>query len=137
MAQFFSKTTSSPFPITQPHKLLRVPRAQNFQASSFRFSPSLTDCADTTKDDTMPIPVSNKLRNWLHNKGLQGYLRVADVQPHPRATEIVNQINVAKITNKQVYRYLNLKREGRWYGATKTRSAKVIFRRIFTINQRL
>ena len=60
----------------------------------------------------MPILVSNRLRQWLHNKGLQGYLRVVDVEPHPRAAEIVNQIDVAKITNKQVRRFWNLKREG-------------------------
>ena len=60
----------------------------------------------------MTIPVSDRLHNWLHNKGMQGYLKVADVEPHPRTAKIVNQIDVAKITNKQVHQFLNLKREG-------------------------
>ena len=34
----------------------------------------------------MPIPVSDRLRQWLQTKGLQGYLKVADVEPHPQAT---------------------------------------------------
>ena len=58
------------------------------------------------------IPVFDRLRQWLHTKGLQGYLRVADVKPHPCTAQIVNQINVAKITNKQVRQFLNLKMEG-------------------------
>ena len=60
----------------------------------------------------MRIPVSDGLRQWLRNKGLEAYLQVVDVEPHPRAAEIVNQIDVAKITNKQVRRFLNLRREG-------------------------
>ena len=60
----------------------------------------------------MLIPVSIELRQWLHNKGLQGYLKVADSEPHPHATQIIQQIDVTKIRNKQVHRLLNLKREG-------------------------
>ena len=56
------------------------------------------------EDETMSILVSDRLRQWLHTKGLQGYIRVADVKPYPRASEIINQIDVAKITNKQVRR---------------------------------
>ena len=39
-------------------------------------------------------------------------MQVADAEPHPGAVEIIHQIDVAKITNKQVRRFLNLKREG-------------------------
>ena len=60
----------------------------------------------------MPILVSDRLCQWLHTKGLQGYLKVADFEPHPQAAEIVHQIDVAKLTNKQERRYLNLQREG-------------------------
>ena len=60
----------------------------------------------------MPIPVFDNLRQWLTNKDLQGFLKVADSDPHPRASEIIQQIDVAKVTNKQVRRVLNLKWEG-------------------------
>ena len=36
----------------------------------------------------MPIPVSNKLCQWLHTKGLEGYLRVANIELHPRVVRI-------------------------------------------------
>ena len=35
-----------------------------------------------------------------------------DLDPHPRATEIIQRIDIARVTNKQVRRVLNLKREG-------------------------
>ena len=56
----------------------------------------------------MSIPVSDNLPQWLSNKGLQGYLK----EPHPQAIEVIQQIDISKITNKQVRRLMNLKREG-------------------------
>ena len=59
----------------------------------------------------MPIHVSVNLRQWLNNKGLQGYLKVADSEPHPRATEVIQSIDITKLTKKRVCHVLNLKRE--------------------------
>ena len=47
----------------------------------------------------------------MKSKGLQEYLKVIDVEPHPQATDIIHQINVDKITNKQVHWFLNLNHE--------------------------
>ena len=55
---------------------------------------------------------SNRLRQWLESKCLQGYPRVADVEPHPQVDDIIKEIGIAKITNKQLRRFMNLKREG-------------------------
>ena len=60
----------------------------------------------------MPIPVFEELRQWLQNKGLQGYLKIAYSELHPHAAQIIQQIDITRITNKQVRRLLNLKREG-------------------------
>ena len=60
----------------------------------------------------MPITISDNLRLWLETKNLQGYIRIAEASPHPNAAKIAQQIDIAKITNKQVRRILNLKREG-------------------------
>ena len=43
---------------------------------------------------------------------MQGFSQVEEAEPHPRATELLQQINVSKITNKKVCRMLNLRREG-------------------------
>ena len=43
---------------------------------------------------------------------MQAYLKVADANPHPRATEILQRIEVDKVINKQVRCILNFKREG-------------------------
>ena len=60
----------------------------------------------------MLIPVSEELRQQLHNKGLQGYLKIAYAEPHLHAAQIIQQIDITRITNKQVRLLLNLKREG-------------------------
>ena len=39
------------------------------------------------------------------------YLQVADVEPHPHAADIIQQIDVANITNIKIRKCLNLKRE--------------------------
>ena len=62
--------------------------------------------------DNMPIQVSDSLRKWLKTNELEWYLRVADTEPHPPAVEVVKEINVDKISNQQVCRFLNLKKEG-------------------------
>ena len=75
-------------------------------------SPSLQTSDISHEDDNMPIHVSDNLQWWRNNKGLQGYLRVADSKPHPRTTEVIQSIDITKLINKQVHRVLNLKREG-------------------------
>ena len=39
-------------------------------------------------------------------------MKVAEVEPHPRAAKMLQQIDVSKITNKKVRSVLELKREG-------------------------
>ena len=60
----------------------------------------------------MMIYVSDNLRQWLVNKNLQGFMKVAEVEPHPCAAEILQQIDVSEITNKKVRCVLEFKREG-------------------------
>ena len=60
----------------------------------------------------MPIPISENLRQWLVSKNLQGYINVAEAEPHPNVAELLQQIDISKVTNKQVRRTLKLKREG-------------------------
>ena len=68
------------------------------------------EVVDDEKD--MLIQVSKHLRNRLKTNELDGYLRIADVQPHPQPTNIVKKIDVDKITNEQVCGFLNLMNEG-------------------------
>ena len=60
----------------------------------------------------MSIPISDNLRQWLTRKNLQGYISIAEAEPHPNSGELLKQIDISKITNKQVRRILKLKREG-------------------------
>ena len=59
----------------------------------------------------MPISVSDNFQQWLVNKNLQGFIKVEEAEPHPCAAEILQQINVSKITNKKVRSALEFKRE--------------------------
>ena len=110
---YFIKTYSLTSVSPQKQKLLR---AQNFSIiNHHRQSPPLPSLQNydlSIEEELMPIVVSDNLRQWLIDKGLQGYLKVADADTHPRATKILQRIDVAKITNKQVRHILNLKREG-------------------------
>ena len=60
----------------------------------------------------MPVPISDNLRHWLISKNPQEYIRIAEVEPHTNAVELLQQFDISKITNKQVRRTLKLEREG-------------------------
>ena len=66
----------------------------------------------TDDQENLLIQVSDSLRKWLKRNGLEGYLGIADVEPHPLVVEIVKEIDVDKSSNQQVDRFLNLKNEG-------------------------
>ena len=57
----------------------------------------------------MPMQISEHVRRWLKTNGLEGYLRTEDLEPHPQVEEIMKEIDVDKITNKQMRR---MKKEG-------------------------
>ena len=44
----------------------------------------------------MSIHVSNHLRKRLKNNEIDGYLRIAKVEPHPQAKEVIKEIDVDK-----------------------------------------
>mgnify|MGYP000134895197 FL=1 len=81
-----------------------------------RLSDSYGEEGGVTKEEEqiqdMPIQVFDHLRNWLKTNGLEGYLWITNAEPHPHAAEIVKQIDVDKLMNKQVHQFLNLKNEG-------------------------
>ena len=61
-------------------------------------------------DDEMPILVSNTLRSWLECNYRQGFLKVAEAEPHPRVEALMEEIDVSKITNKKVREPLGMPR---------------------------
>ena len=60
----------------------------------------------------MPIIVSDELRDWLVRNNLQGFLKVAEAESHPRAEALMEEIDVSKITNKKVRAALEMPRGG-------------------------
>ena len=60
----------------------------------------------------MLISVSDELRQWLHNKNQQGFIKVADAEPHPQAEALMQGIDVRKITTKKVRTTLQMQRGG-------------------------
>ena len=102
-------TTVSP----QRQKRIRAERFSVYPRHNLKLSSSPPQNFDSlVDDDNMAIYVSDNLRQWLINKNLQRFIKVAKVEPHPRAAEILQQIDVSKITNKKVRSVLELKREG-------------------------
>ena len=60
----------------------------------------------------MSIHVSDELRQWPSNKNLQGFIKVAEAEPHPNADTLIQQIHVTSITTKKVRTALQLRRGG-------------------------
>ena len=56
----------------------------------------------------MTINISAALRRWLIEKGLDGYIKVAEAPPHPDAFNIAQKLNVETITNTMVRQKLGL-----------------------------
>ena len=60
----------------------------------------------------MPIPVSDELRQWLHNRKIQGFIKVAEADPHPQAEALVEELDNTKITPKKIRKTLQMPRGG-------------------------
>ena len=82
----------------------------------------------------MLMQASEKLRRWLKTKDLEGYLRVADIEPHSHIENIVKNVNVDRIINKQVHRFLNMKKEG-YDEIDLSKPTFCVFRRVFSIRE--
>ena len=63
------------------------------------------------QDDTMII-ISPALRQWLNEKGFEGYIRVAEAPPHPDAHEVAKKLNVDTITNASIKKKIGLSGSG-------------------------
>ena len=107
------KPISVSFVSPQKQKRIRAHRFSDFlhhHEQSFS-SPSSGDVL-SAEDDEMLITVSDELRQWLHNKNLQGFIKVAEVEPHPQAKTLMQEIDVTKITTKKVRNALQMQRGG-------------------------
>ena len=60
----------------------------------------------------MTIEISLALRERLHDKGLEGYIRVAEAPPHPDAHEVAKKLNVDTITNASIKKKIGLSGSG-------------------------
>ena len=92
------------FPVFHRHS------RKNNLCSDFQL-PSTSDSI-VAEIDIMPIPVSDELREWLHSRNLQGFIRVAEADPHPQAEELVQELDITKITTKKVRNALQMPRGG-------------------------
>ena len=60
----------------------------------------------------MTIIVTSALRNWLADHGLQGFIQVAEVLPHPNAMEMESKLNIETLTDSMVRKKLGLNSTG-------------------------
>ena len=65
------------------------------------YSPSTQSDDLLTDEDNMPIQVYDAFHSWFKRNNLQGFLKVAEAKPHPRAEAQMKEIDVSKITNKK------------------------------------
>ena len=85
---------------------------------------SSTDDSEQENTEIMPIPVSDELREWLHERNLQGFIKVAEAEPHPQAEELVEQLDITKVTTKKIRNALQLPRGG--FDAVKQPSSEAL-----------
>ena len=56
----------------------------------------------------MPTIITTALRNWLAERGLQGFIKVAQAPPHPNATKIATKLNIETLTDSMVCKKLSM-----------------------------
>ena len=56
--------------------------------------------------------ITTALRKWLTDRGLKGFIQVAEVPPHPNALEMARKLNIDTITNAMVRKKLGLSNIG-------------------------
>ena len=86
--------------------------------------PSSTSDSEQANTEVMPIPVSEELRLWLHERNLQGFIKVAEAEPHPQAEELVQQLDITKVTTKKIRNALQMPRGG--FDAVKKPSSEAL-----------
>ena len=97
----------------QKQKRIRAHKFSDFPLHSPQCFPQPSHNDDLSIDnDNMPIFVSDELRSWLICNNLEGFLKVVDVEPHPHAEALMEEIEVSKITNKKVRTALGMRRGG-------------------------
>ena len=113
MQRVISLKPLSSSPISpQSQRRIRVERFACLSNPNPLFSASTSPKVAFSEAEDMPITISDNLRSWLETKNLQDYIQIAEASPHPNTAKIAQQIDIVKITNKQVRKILNLKREG-------------------------
>ena len=88
------------------------------------FQQSSTSDSEQENTEIMPIPVSEELRLWLHERNLQGFIKVAEAEPHPQAEELVQQLDITKVTTKKIRNALQMPRGG--FDAVKKPSSEAL-----------
>ena len=85
----------------QRQKRIRAERSSALTHHSLKLSsPPPQHINLFSKDEITPIPVSDTLRQLLVNKNLQGFIKIAEAEPHPCVADLLQEIDVSKITNK-------------------------------------
>ena len=86
----------------QSQRRIRAERFACLSNPTLLFSVSTSPKVAFSKAEDMLITISENLRLWLETKNLQGYIRIVEASPNPNPAEIAQQIDIDKITNKQV-----------------------------------
>ena len=63
--------------------------------------------------EEMTIDISPTLQRWLHDKGLTGYIRVAEAPPNPNSQDMPKKLNVDTITNTNIRKKLGQSGNGK------------------------
>ena len=102
----FSPTRKQP---SNSHRSLNSSHS-SFSSTLSRKSPPLLEShnSHTHHLSEMPTIITTALRNWLTQNGLQGFIKVAEVPPHPNATEIASKLNIETITDSMLRKKLSL-----------------------------
>ena len=86
----------------------------------------------------MTINISTDLQRWLLEKGLEGYIKVAEAPPHPDAFNIAQKLNVDTITNTMVRQKLGLSGLGeKQFDIAPAETLRKIFRGVLVNSQGL
>ena len=95
---------------TNPHRSLRSPRPliSPLRWRSLSLLEPQHSHSPNHHHSYMPTIITMALRNWLAERGLQGFIKVGEAPPHPNATEITSKLNIETLTDSMVRRKLSV-----------------------------
>ena len=106
--RFSAQYRNQPSNSHRSHRSPHSPSSPSYHRAQVRHSQHTSPTIHESHPPTMSIPISAALRRWLVEKRLDGYIKVVEAPPHPKALDIARKLNIDTVTNTSIRKKLDL-----------------------------